>query len=275
MMRLLVVMLVGLMSVSSHADRILLTNDDGYEAPGVTAMYEALKAAGHDVVMVAPATQQSGSSASVTSGPIELTRHSETVWSVGGRPADAARLGLFEVMKDNPPDLVISGTNFGQNAGREAIVSGTVGAAVTALGLGFPAIAISAEVKLAEMQDGFPSTLMVMPDAAALVVRLLDSGVTLPKDAVLNINYPAVPPDEVKGHVATILADYSLFSNSFTKTEDGRFQVNFNMSPPSAEGTDSYELSQGHVTYTRLDGTYNLKVDRTLRRLANNMAERP
>ncbi len=271
MMRLLMLILVGSMSVSSHADRILLTNDDGYDAPGVTALYDALTAAGHDVVMVAPAEQQSGSSASMSSGALELTRHSESIWSVGGRPADAVRIGLFEVMKDNPPDLVISGTNFGQNSGRDAIVSGTVGAAVTALGLGFPAIAISAEVKFAEMEDRFPSTLMVMPDAAALVVRLLESDVKLPEGAVLNINYPAVPLDEVKGHAATMLSDYSLFGKSFAKTEDGRYQVNFNMTPPSGAGTDSYELSRGYVTYTRLDGTYNMKVNRALRNVVREM----
>lgn len=270
-MRILVLVLLCVAHFQASAERILLTNDDGYQAPGVTALFEALQAAGHDVTMVAPASQQSGSSASITSGPLLLTQHADNVWSVAGRPADAVRIGLFEVMKDNPPDLVISGTNFGQNSGHDVIVSGTVGAAVTALGLGFPAIAISAEIKFAEMEQGFPSTIKVMPDAADLVVRLLDNDVPLPADAVLNINYPAVPPDEIKGHVATTLSDYSLFGDSFVRTEDGRFQVNFNPTPPAVEGTDAYELSQGKVAYTRLDGSYNLKTDRTLRKLVREM----
>lgn len=273
MLRWLIVLLAGSICLPLSAERILLTNDDGFDAPGVTAMYEALKAAGHDVVMVAPAAQQSGSSASITSGPLTLTRHSDTVYSVTGKPADAVRVGLFEVMKDNPPDLVISGTNFGQNSGHDVIVSGTVGAAVTALGLGFPAIAISAEIKFSEMQEGFPSTIMVMPDAAALVVRLLESDLALPDDAVLNINYPAVPAREIKGHVATTLSDYSLFGDAYVRTEDGQLQPNFNLNPPTGEGTDAFELSRGYVAYTRLDGSYNLKADRALRRLVRGMGQ--
>ncbi|MCB1646367.1 MAG: 5'/3'-nucleotidase SurE, partial [Pseudomonadales bacterium] len=130
--------------------RILLTNDDGYKAPGIRAMYKALIHAGHDVTIVAPATQQSGSAASITSGGVSINEAEPGIWSVDGRPADAVRVGIGHIMKDNPPDLVISGANFGQNVGYDTNVSGTVGAAITALQLGFRAIAISVEVKFTD-----------------------------------------------------------------------------------------------------------------------------
>jgi 5'-nucleotidase len=115
-------------------------------------LYEALIAANHDAIMVVPATQQSGAS-----------QHTDRIYSVTGRPADAVRIGLGVVFKDNKPDLVISGSNFGQNSGQEVMLSGTVGAAVTAHVLGYPAIAISVEIKFSEMTERVPSTINTMP----------------------------------------------------------------------------------------------------------------
>tara|TARA_R110002073_G_scaffold109423_2_gene245348 strand:- start:1422 stop:2255 length:834 start_codon:yes stop_codon:yes gene_type:complete len=260
-----------LVPFSVFGKTILLTNDDGYQAPGITALYEALKAANHEVILVAPATQQSGASASIKSSELILEQHAEHVYSVTGRPADAVRIGLGVVLKDNKPDLVISGTNFGQNAGQEVIVSGTVGAAATAIGLGYPAIAVSVEIKFSEMAERFPSTLKAMPDAADFIVELLESGVKLSDKAILNVNYPAVPRDQVKGVVSTTVSNYSLFDGTYRKSEDGSLRANFNLTPALGRGTDAYELSQGYVTITRLDGTYGLPVNRHLKRLAKDM----
>jgi len=74
--------------------RILLTNDDGFDAPGIKAVHASLVAAGHDVYLIAPATQQSGASASITSGGVEVTIHPDNTWAVLGKPADAVRFGL-------------------------------------------------------------------------------------------------------------------------------------------------------------------------------------
>ena len=111
MLRLALLILVFMPLASSAADslRILLTNDDGFEAPGIRAMHSALIEAGHDVYLIAPATQQSGAAASITSGGVRITTYEGNVWAVHGRPADAVRVGLGQVMKDNPPDLVVSG----------------------------------------------------------------------------------------------------------------------------------------------------------------------
>ena len=270
-MKLLLSVLILLSPLGAFGKTILLTNDDGFEAPGITALYEALTAANHNVIMIAPATQQSSSSASSQNGGITLEQHTDSIYSVTGRPADAVRIGLAEVFKDTRPDLVISGANFGQNAGRDVIVSGTVGAAATALAYGIPTIAISVEVKFSELEERFPSTLKAMPDAASLVVALLASEPKLPKNAILNINYPAVAKGQVKGVVATTLADHSLFDGTYRKAPDGTLRGNFNLTPPVAPGTDAYELSRGYVTVTRLDGTYGMSSNRTLRRLARDL----
>jgi len=270
-MKLLLSLLMILLPLASSGKTILLTNDDGYQAPGITALYEALTAANHKVILVAPATQQSGASASITGSGIELVKHSDTIYSVSGRPADAVRIGLSEVFKDNKPDLVISGTNFGQNSGQDVMVSGTVGAAATAHVLGYRAIAISVEIKFSELEQRFPSTLMVMKDAADLVVELLDSEASLPDGAILNINYPAIAKDQVKGVVATTIANYSLFSGTYRTLEDGSLRANYNFDPPQGRGTDAYELSQGYITVTRLDGHYGMPTNRSLRKLAKSL----
>ncbi len=96
--------------------RILVTNDDGWSAPGIVALREALRRAGHTVVEVAPADDQSGTGAALTlKGTLPVVRPSadQDVWLVGGRPADAAAVGLRSVMAAAPPDLVVSGINSG------------------------------------------------------------------------------------------------------------------------------------------------------------------
>ena len=121
------------MALAAPPLNILLTNDDGYLAPGIRALRAALLDAGHSVSLIAPATNQSGSGTSISSEGVSYISHGNQVWSVAGRPADAVRLGIGHIMQDNPPDIVVSGINFGQNVGQDVIVSGTVGAAVTAV----------------------------------------------------------------------------------------------------------------------------------------------
>jgi len=183
---------------------ILLTNDDGYDAPGIKVMWQALKAAGHDVTLVAPAQQQSGSSVRVTTrGKIGFEKKGDGVWAIEGSPADAVLVGLLHILADQPPDLVISGSNFGQNISVGANSSGTVGAAIMAMQLGVPTLAVSVGVRLEEhdaQPQPFPSTFAAFESAAAFVVSLLadlqsslpeDDGL-LPNHTVLNVNYPAL-----------------------------------------------------------------------------------
>lgn len=183
---------------------ILLTNDDGWNAPGIQAVYTALTEAGHHVTMVAPDANQSGVGAAATfGGSLTLTRHSEHQYSVSGKPSDAARVGLSVLFADAPPDLVISGTNSGQNLGSNVIASGTVGAAATALNSGVPAIAISTEFDFTN-----PTAPLPFDDTADWLVALLDGlrsrahgGSIQPAGIGLNVNYPVV------GSAATGFAD--------------------------------------------------------------------
>lgn len=193
---------------------VLLTNDDGVDSPGLPVMAEALRAAGHRVVVVAPRTQQSGTGAHVSFGDVTLERHSDDVWSVDGRPADAVLVALQSVLI-TPPDVVVAGPNFGQNLGQNVVNSGTVGAAVMAVQENVPAVAVSVGIDLAERRAEpvhYPSTIAAFDDAAALVVRLLDVldgrrrdvGRLLPPGLALNVNVPLGWSDTDPLHMARV-----------------------------------------------------------------------
>src|SRR5262245_43583954 len=128
--------------------KIILTNDDGFSAPGITTLYNALVAAGFDVHIVAPAVNQSaqGSSLGGTAaldGPINITEFSPGNFCVDGKPAAAALTALDDLFAGDSPDLIISGTNRGDNIGESENISGTVNGALQGLFEGVPAIAVS------------------------------------------------------------------------------------------------------------------------------------
>ena len=276
MLRLALLILVFMPLASSAADslRILLTNDDGFEAPGIRAMHSALIEAGHDVYLIAPATQQSGAAASITSGGVRITTYEGNVWAVHGRPADAVRVGLGQLMKGNPPDLVVSGANFGNNSGVDTNISGTVGAAITALQLGFPAIAISVEIKLAERKRGFPGTLAAFPGAGKFLTRLISNLKTLDTANIINVNYPAISQQEVRGVKWADLSNHSILTTNFNLQEDGRWEPELNTSQDPDPATDAALLAKGYITLTLLDGNMSSKPGRAYRKLAD-ILEKP
>ncbi|MFT7219677.1 MAG: 5'-nucleotidase [Candidatus Azotimanducaceae bacterium] len=251
--------------------RILLTNDDGYESAGIRALHRALKNAGHDVYLIAPAKQQSGASASVTASGVRVTSYPGQVWAVHGKPADAVRVGLGNIMYNQPPHLVVSGANFGQNTGRDVNVSGTVGAAVTAFHLGTPAIAISVELKFEEAARGFPSTAGAFTGAAKALVRLIRNLDLEDMTAVLNMNYPARLPLDVRGVRWTDLSDHSVFSNRYNQQADGLFRPDFQAPHPRARAHDAELLIDGFVTLTFLDGNMETPTRRGQKYLDRNL----
>lgn len=190
---------------------ILLTNDDGHTAPGIRALQRQLKKAGHRVSMVAPSSEQSATGMSVTSRRnLALEQLEEDSWHLDGQPADTVLVALRHLLYDNPPDLVVSGINFGPNLGTDLHISGTFGAAAIAATLGVPAIAISAGMRHDEVDLSprrFPSTYEVFEPAANLVCSVVESlnnsrgadDRLLPRNVLLNINYPALPADRIKG----------------------------------------------------------------------------
>ena len=205
LLRGLVIIFFAFISTTAAAQlSIVLTNDDGYDQPGIQILRNALVAAGHNAVIVAPLTNQSGKGTGLfgdLGGKLNLQFHAaENAWSVDGTPTDTVRVAL-EILKLRP-DVVISGINFGENLGIVANSSGTVSASVWALESGYPAMAVSAGLNYAEadLTPPFPSTITAMKSAAPWVVELLDilsaarhhGGPLLPKGIGLNINYPAV-----------------------------------------------------------------------------------
>jgi len=254
--------------------RILLTNDDGFDSPGIRALHTALTGAGHDVTIIAPATQQSGASASVSARGVRVTEHPGKVWAVHGRPADAVRVGLGYLMFDNPPDLVISGANFGHNTGQDVNISGTVGAAITAQRLGVPAIAISVEIKLNEATQGFPSTVAAFPGAGRLLVRLIQNLDLDDLTAVLNVNIPAVLPLDVRGVRWARLSDHSLLGKRYNKQPDGTFAPELIGTDEHSRKYDAESLADGWVTLTFLDGDMSVPVRRSQKYLDRGLLDR-
>ena len=189
--------------------RVLLSNDDGYDAAGLVAVREALQAAGYAVTVVAPLSQQSGSGVRITLGEIAIAQHGHDTWSVDGSPADSTSYAISTLLAARLPDIVVSGANLGQNLGANVVSSGTVGAAVMAVQLGVPAIAVSVGLDLAEARatpTRFPSTVAAYPLAGQIVARLIgrlaahaDGGPLLPPDTLLNLNVPARSREALAG----------------------------------------------------------------------------
>ncbi|MDH3428371.1 MAG: 5'/3'-nucleotidase SurE [Gammaproteobacteria bacterium] len=259
-------------SSETTALRILLTNDDGYDAPGIQALRAALVAAGHDVILVAPLQDQSGSGARVTTqGTLDYKEQSAGVWSVDGSPADSVLIGLLHIMGDESPDLVVSGANFGQNLGY-AINSGTVGAATVAMYVGIPAIAVSVGVDLSERDAEpapFPSTLQAFAGAAELSVKLIgdlqkaptDKGDLLPEHTLLNINYPAAAPEQIRGIRVLQAARTSGVQIDYEETGvSGQLEIRIRGMTPAvtdSDDTDWHLFARGFVTISVLDGDWD------------------
>jgi 5'/3'-nucleotidase SurE len=249
---------------------ILLTNDDGWNAPGISAVYDALTAAGHHVTLVAPATNQSGAGARVTfGGALVLTQQQPHKFSVNGTPADAAEVGLSLVLAGDPPDLVISGTNTGQNIAAATIHSGTVGAAATALKEGVPAIAISTE------QDFGNPTVLPYGDTAAWLVRLVGAlkgrahgAALLPAGIGLNINYPIVGT-AAAGGVPPAGVAWTETGNGFLDVTYGNgalpavgasveIPVRVNpLVPETLPNADTTALANDYISVTPIEGDYD------------------
>jgi 5'-nucleotidase len=254
---LVFVLAAGMTSAQNRSLNILLTNDDGYDSVGLKVMRAALRAAGHQVTVVAPATNMSSSSMSMTSGVIKVERKGDGIWAVHGTPADAAVMGLTHILRDAPQDLVISGTNAGANLGTSTNNSGTVGAAIAATRYGVPAIATSAGTG----QDSGAA----YDAAAALVTQMITTldrlrpadGRLLPDRVVINLNVPAVPAERLQGIRWAPLSARSLYNRVYSATGGpNEVRSELTAAAPSAgeQDSDVALFAKGYVTLTLLDG---------------------
>src|ERR687890_206855 len=137
--------------------RILLTNDDGVNARGLRLLETMARPLSDDIWIVAPAEEQSGAGHSLTlTQPVRLRRHDDRRFSVTGTPTDAVMLALAHIMKDSPPDVILSGINRGDNLGEDVTYSGTVSAAMEGALAGVPSIALSQGYSREGMGDTVP-----------------------------------------------------------------------------------------------------------------------
>ena len=177
--------------------RILLTNDDGIHAPGFAALESIAARLSDDVWAVAPAEEQSGAGHSLTlTRPIRLRRHGERKFAVSGTPTDAVMMALAHVLKDGPPDLILSGINRGANLAEDVTYSGTVSAAMEGALAGVRSIALSQVYAREGMGDTIPFA--AAEGWAERVVRTLIDAPFTP-GTLINVNFPALEPAEVKG----------------------------------------------------------------------------
>jgi len=173
--------------------RVLVSNDDGVDAPGIRYLADALRAAGHQVTVVAPDRDRSGASNSLTlDQPIRASQRANDIWCVAGTPTDCVHLALSGLLEADP-DIVLSGINNTSNLGDDVIYSGTVAAAMEGRCLGLPAIAIS----LASIDHKAMNYESAARAAVEITARLITD--PLPADTILNVNVPDLPWNEIKG----------------------------------------------------------------------------
>jgi len=174
--------------------RILLTNDDGIDAPGLKVLERIAEQLSDDIWIVAPAQEQSGAGRSLSlTSPLRLHQHGERRFAVAGTPTDCVMMALRKVLADGRPDLILSGVNRGANIAEDITYSGTIAAAMEGTLLGVPSIALS-QVGAASDQIIWESAQTHAPD---VIRKLVAAG--WPQDVLMNVNFPNVQPDEVNG----------------------------------------------------------------------------
>jgi len=232
--------------------RILVSNDDGYFAPGITLLAEALRALG-EVTVVAPERDRSGASNSLTlDRPLSVRKAANGYFFVNGTPTDCVHIAVTGLL-DFMPDLVVSGINLGANMGDDTIYSGTVAAASEGFLLGIPSIAFSLTSKAGAH---FESAIGV---ALEMVERLKRS--PLGEPMLLNVNVPDVPPASLRGLEVTRLGKRHK-AEPVVKMQTPRGETGYWIGPAggaadAGPGTDFHAVEQGRVSVTplRLDLT--------------------
>jgi 5'-nucleotidase len=275
--------LIGLLSVvhagSSQALDILLTNDDGFNAVGIQTLKAALHDAGHNVTTVAPYGERSGSSAAINLVPVTPVQIGPRDWALyvldelitGDRaplpatPATCVLFGLSVTLGGIAPDLIVSGTNVGANVGTATPFSGTVGATVAGLAANVPSIAFSSNgPDVGEDDPAFAAHFENVADFAVELIAELESkpgslkkeAGLLPPGVALNVNYPTVAPEDVKGVKLTVQGQASSASLVFVPLGDDLYI------PAVGPGTgdeqdvkrsDTVWLGQGYITVTPIN----------------------
>ena len=233
--------------------RILITNDDGINAPGLASAERIARELTDDVLIVAPETDQSGLAHSLTlSNPLRLRKLEDRKFALNGTPTDCVIMGVREIM-DSPPDLVLSGVNSGQNIADDVTYSGTVAGAIEGALLGIPSIALS---QAYNFQEGVRHVKWQTCERVApeIIEKLMDED--FPEKTLVNVNFPNCEADEIDGFEVTHqgMFTHGLFME---KRHDGRgfpyYWIKFGRDVPSQrKGSDITALLQKRISITPL-----------------------
>lgn len=251
--------------IGKQGPRILLSNDDGINAPGLKCLERIAREMSDDVWVIAPETEQSGASHSLTlHTPLRLRKISPRKFAVMGTPTDCVVLAVAEIMKENLPDLLLSGVNRGSNIADDVTYSGTIAAAMEGTVLGIPSVALS---QTWGFQEGGKINWGIAEKMAPPILRkLLKTG--WPRDVLININFPDPGPDHAPAIEITSQGrrDQSLLEIEARMDRRGvpYYWTGFQRirSNPAA-GSDLHAIYAGNVSITPLH--LNLTHERTLR----------
>lgn len=241
----------------------LVSNDDGFDAPGLAALARALSPHGQ-VAIVAPEQEQSAKSHSFTLWePLRVRQRGTRQWSVAGTPADCVYLGLHHLLEERPV-LVVSGVNRGGNISQDVHYSGTVAAALEGCIQGYPAVAFSLERPTSTGLDYWETAENVVDR----VIRSVLGSHPIPAGTMLNVNIPNLPPDELRG-LKTAALGHRHYTPSVHARTDPRGGHYFWLGGPHARfadkpGTDGPLVEEGYATVTPLhpDLTWHDQLDR-------------
>ena len=237
--------------------RILITNDDGIHAPGLAVLERIAAQLSDDITVVAPEMDQSGVAHSLSvNDPLRLRKIGETRYAVKGTPTDCVIMGMKHILAEKKVDLVLSGINSGQNVAEDVTYSGTIAGAIEGTILGVPSIALSqayghhAYGGRDAIQWGCAET-----HGPGIIRKVLAAG--FEADVVINVNFPACPPEDVAGISATIQGRRDAQIVRIDPRTDGRGnpyywiafgRTNYRL----AAGTDLEALAQRRISVTPL-----------------------
>ena len=229
--------------------RILVSNDDGIGSPGIKLLEEIARDLSPDVWVVAPEQEQSAASHSLTTRrPLRMSELAPRRYAVDGTPTDCVMLAVKHLLRDRRPDLVLSGINAGGNVGEDLTYSGTVAAAMEATLLDIPAIALSQHYL-----DGEPIPWETAARFAPEVIRTL-TRLPWPEHTLININFPAASPDDVRGLAVTSQGKRAIADN-LTERYDPRGRPYYWIGPIREDGvaepgTDLAAINENQVSIT-------------------------
>jgi len=239
--------------------RILCTNDDGIHAPGLAPLERIARTLSDDVWVVAPETDQSGVSHSLSlNDPLRLREIGKKHFAIKGTPTDCVIMGVRHIMFENRPDLILSGVNRGQNVAEDVSYSGTIAGAIEGTILGVPSIALSQTygpggrdaVKWACAEHHAP----------AVIRKVLELG--MPPNTLVNVNFPDCPPEAVVGIEACTQGQRNQELLKLDQRQDGRgnpyFWIAFEKRRTTPDnGTDLWAIANDRISVTplRLDLT--------------------